>query len=98
MASCSFQMKVSNLKPCMSGINEILKSAGVATLIAGQGEKAAARCNSIATQPSHAKEAPLYLSETVQKSYVVASRVYVGNAAAYVDNLRNNTLKRGCGC
>lgn len=86
-----------DLRPNLSGINEVMKSPGVASLINAQGAKAAARCNSMAHDFSHSAGSPRYASEPVMMSFVAASRVYVANAEAGLDNLRNNTLKKGCG-
>lgn len=86
------------VEPVMSGVRAVLKSQGVTALVAQQGSKAAARCNSLAHTTSHMARAPRYESETVGLRYLNASRVYVANGEAHVDNLRNNTLKKGCGC
>lgn len=89
---------VVDVKPVMSGVRAVLKSQGVTAMVASQGQKAAARCNSMAERTSHMSKAPRYESETVGMRYLNAARVHIGNGEAKVDNLRNNTLKKGCGC
>lgn len=86
------------VEPVMSGVRAVLKSQGVTSLVEQQGRKAASRCNSMAQQTSHMSRAPSYGCETVSMRYLNAARVYVANGEAHVDNLRNNTLKKGCGC
>lgn len=89
---------VADVEPIMSGVRAVLKSQGVTAMVASQGQKAVARCNSMAVQTSHMSKSPRYESETVSMRYLNAARVYIGNGEAKVDNLRNNTLKKGCGC
>ncbi len=88
--------KVLSMRPVMSGVRQVLKSQGVAALINQQGERAAARCNSLA-HLERAKQQPRYAATPKTMSYVSASLVHADNAEAYVDNLRHNTLKKGCG-
>lgn len=88
---------VGKVVPVMSGVNAVLKSEGVAAMVNAQGERAAARCNAMAQRLKRMKQAPRYEAEPVQTRYVAASRVHIANGEAYVDNLRNNTLKKGCG-
>ena len=85
------------LTPYLPGINEVLKSDGVVKRINQQGAKAAERCNAMAQNFSHKEGLPEYKSAPVMKSFVAASLVYTANAEAGLDNLRNNTLKKGCG-
>lgn len=91
---------VKNLKYIDKGGRAILKSTGVKELISQQGEKAAAKCNTLCSEDMKAAGAR-YDCRTVYRSYVVAAQVYVSGEEdgkfARIDNLRNNTLKKGCG-
>lgn len=97
MAKSSLSLKRLKLEPYLPGINEVMKQPGVASLIAAQGERAAARCNAMAREYRGTGEEPVYGSEQVTKRYVAAAVVYAANRAAGLDNLKNNTLKKGCG-
>lgn len=85
--------RVVNLRPVLSGINAVLKSGAVASMVSQQAQAASARCNAL-SGTARAE----YGSEPVELRYVAGARVYAANPAAVHDNLRNNTLKKGCGC
>ena len=88
--------RVGRIKPVAAGIIGITKGGGVQSMLMAQGEAAAARCNSMA-HLSHGKSAPLYDCQLKMLDRTAAARVGVANKEAYVDNLRHNTLKKGCG-
>lgn len=77
-----------------SGVVSITKSDGVTGMLYKQGAGYAARCNSLASLP-HGH--PEYDVQVKPLSWCNGVRVGVANADAYIDNLRNNTLKKGCG-
>ena len=79
-----------------AGIVGITKGAAVQSMLMAQGEAAAARCNSMARLP-HGSSAPLYDCQLKMLDRTASARVGVANREAYVDNLRHNTLKKGCG-
>ena len=75
-----------------SGVRAVLKSDGVAAALGRQAASAAARCESMAAVPG-----AQYVGEAVQRGYTAGGLVRVANGAAKVDNLRNNTLRKGVG-
>ena len=82
------------VKHIASGVVSITKSNGVTGMLYEQGSGYAARCNSLASLP-HGN--PEYDVQVKPLSWCNGVRVGVANADAYIDNLRNNTLKKGCG-
>lgn len=81
----------------IAGVREVLKSDGVAKLLGGQAEKAAERCNALySIHPRSPRVAP-YGSKVVQRGYTAGGLVFTATDLGAEDNLRNNTLKKGCG-
>lgn len=89
----SFKLQ-GKIKPVTAGIVEITKGGGVSNLLMQQGAKCASRCNSIAHLP-HGN--PVYDVQLKMLDRTASARVGVANVDAYVDNLKHNTLKKGCG-
>ena len=89
-----------DIKPVMSGVRSVLKSAPVASMLGRQAAKAAARCNALCS-PQMRKAGARYDSAAVQRGYTAGGLVYASGAEdgkfARIDNYRNNTLKKGCG-
>lgn len=86
--------RVGRIKPVERGIVEITTGGAVSSMLMAQGEKAAARCNALAHLP-HGK--PEYDCQLKMLNKTASARVGVANADAYIDNLKHNTLKKGCG-
>ena len=84
--------KLVDLKPYMPGINDILRSRKLDSLLEEVASKKTARCNKRAQI-----EGAEYAYEIVSRKYVRAAMVFTANYEAGVDNKRNNTLKKGCG-
>lgn len=81
----------------IAGVREVLKSDGVAAMLGTQAKDAAARCNDLySIHPRKPRIAP-YGSKTVQRKFTAGGLVYTATALGAEDNLRNNTLKKGCG-
>ena len=84
----------------LRGVREVLKSDGVASMLGGQAERAAAHCNSLC-DPQLKRAGARYVAETVQRRFTAGGLVRVGGEEdgkfARIDNYRNNTLKKGCG-
>ena len=95
MASCGIKL-VGTVKYLPSGGSEVLRQSGVVSLLRQQAEKDAARCNSIAGL-HNASIRPRYAAEPKNVNYFEGYLVKCDNTEAYIDNLRNNTLKKGCG-
>lgn len=87
---------VTDLKPVMSGITEILKSPGTRSLLSNVAARATARCNSMCGASEKAKGA-LYMHQPVTLNYVAAERVIAPDRWSGLDNYRHNTLRKGCG-
>lgn len=88
--------RVGKIRPVMAGIVGITKGGAVQSMLMAQGAAAAARCNSMA-RLTHGKHAPLYDCQLKMLDHTASARVGVANREAYVDNLKHNTLKKGCG-
>ena len=86
--------RVGRIKPIERGIVEITKGGAVSSMLMAQGEKAAARCNALA-HLSHGN--PVYECQLKMLGKTASARVGVANTDAYIDNLKHNTLKKGCG-
>lgn len=86
--------RVGRIKTVERGIVEITKGGAVSSMLIAQGEKAAARCNALA-HLSHGN--PLYTCQLKMLGKTASARVGVANSDACIDNLKNNTLKKGCG-
>ena len=82
------------VKHINGGVVDVLKSGGVTGMLDEQGAGYAARCDSLARLP-HGH--PEYDVQVKPLSWCNGVRVGVANTDAYLDNLRNNTLKKGCG-
>lgn len=85
------------VSPIPGGIVRVLKSPGVYAMVRDSGDAAAARCNAIARRPSGASKAPVYESRVKPLRYLYGAVVHTANGEAHVDNLRSNTLRKGCG-
>ena len=85
---------VGGIKPVERGIVEITKGGAVASMLMAQGEKAAARCNALAHLP-HGN--PVYDCQLKMLDKTASARVGAANPDACIDNLKHNTLKKGCG-
>lgn len=85
------------VKAHLPGVREVLKSDGVAAMLGKQAEKAAARCNALySIHPRHPTIQP-YGSKIVQRGYTAGGLVFTATDLGAKDNLKNNTLKKGCG-
>lgn len=83
-----------------SGVRAVLKSDGVKAMLESQAAAAAARCNALC-DPALRRAGARYESKGVQRGYTAGGLVYEAGERdgrlAGLDNLRNNTLKKGCG-
>ena len=86
--------RVGRIRPVERGIVEITKCGAVSSMLMAQGESAAARCNALA-HLSHGN--PVYGCQLKMLGKTASARVGVANSDAYIDNLKHNTLKKGCG-
>ena len=83
-----------------SGVRAVLKSDGVKAMLEPPAAAAAARCNALC-DPALKRAGARYESRGVQRGYTAGGLVYEAGKRdgrlAGLDNLRNNTLKKGCG-
>ena len=79
-----------------SGHRAVLKSDGVARMLGAQAAAAAARCNAMC-DPGFRRSGAEYASDTVQRGYTAGGVVFCKTREAGLDNLKNNTLKKGVG-
>lgn len=88
------------IKHVDSGVRAVLKSDGVKAMLESQAAAAAARCNALCS-PAFRHAGARYESKGVQRCYTAGGLVYEAGEEngryAGLDNLRNNTLKKGCG-
>lgn len=97
MASGGWTVKLSGtVKYRPSGGSAVLRQSGVVSLLRKQAEGMASTCNSIAGLHK-ATTRPRYVAEPKGVTYFEGYLVKCDNTEAYIDNLRNNTLKKGCG-
>lgn len=88
---------VTNVQAIMPGVRETLKSAPVCSMLATAGESAAARCNALYSIYPKVTRIPPYGSKVVQRNYTAGALVYTATSLGAKDNMKNNTLKKGCG-
>lgn len=88
--------RVVNLQPIIGGIRETLKSAPVEEMCGEAARRAAARCNAMYSLQTRPRIEP-YGSKTVQRGYTAGGLVYCATKLGAIDNLKYNTLKKGCG-
>lgn len=81
----------------LAGVREVLKSPGVESLLAGQAERAAARCNALYSGHPASPDVPPYGSKVVRRGFTSGGLVFTATGLGARDNLRNNTLRKGCG-
>lgn len=83
-----------------SGVHAVLKSDGVKAMLESQAAAAAARCNALC-DPGLRRAGARYESKGVLRGYTAGGLVYEAGERngrlAGLDNLHNNTLKKGCG-
>ncbi len=99
MAKATVKCRLSGkIQPVMRGVNSVLKCDYVAGLLGQQAEKCAAACNRLySASHTEAPEATPYVAEIVQRRFTAGGLVRVNGVQAYRDNLKRNTLKKGCG-
>ena len=95
MANCGIKL-VGSVKYLPSGGSEVLRQSGVVSLLRQQAVGMASTCNSIAGLHG-ASTRPRYIAEPKGVTYFEGYLVKCDNTEAYIDNLRNNTIKKGCG-
>lgn len=84
----------------LPGVREVLHSPGVKELLERQAAEACARCNALVGHELRGRAE--YRYEVVDRRFTAGGMVYApgtsdgGNMAA-IDNLRHNTLAKGCG-
>ncbi|MBF0911168.1 MAG: hypothetical protein HXK61_00065 [Atopobiaceae bacterium] len=90
---------VTDLKPCLPGIREVLHEAGVAEMCLEAAQICAAKCNALTPQ-RYLNRGARFDAKWVNRGYTVAGLVYcsgsengkwAGRANAYL-----NILKKGC--
>lgn len=81
----------------MAGVRDVLRQQGVASLLEGQAQRAASRCNSLYALDTEPYTDP-YGSGVVTLAHNAAGVVYTRTKMGRIDNMKNNTLKKGCGC
>lgn len=90
---------VTNLKPCLPGIREVLHEAGVAEMCREAAQICAAKCNSL-TPEKYLKRGARFGAKWVDREYTVAGLVYCSGAEngvwAGLANAHLNILKKGC--
>lgn len=92
MGSC-----FSGVKYLAGGGSQVLKSAGVRSLLAQQGNRMASSCTSLAANQSRGcAERPRYATAAKTLDWVAAQTVYPANFAARLADRNHNTLKKGC--
>lgn len=79
-----------------SGGSAVLRQPGVTSMLRSQAEAAASRCNSMA-HLGHASEPPRYEAAQKNLRWFTGYTVSAANDEAGIDNLKHNTLKKGCG-
>lgn len=96
-------MARARVRPVLAGVSEVLKSPGVQRLLSQQGERATARCNSmyrtnhIERQHGFEPHGAPYAHHPKMLRYTAGEVVHVASRAGGLDNLRHNTLRKGCG-
>lgn len=98
MAKSSVKCKVGKIYPVMGGVRSVLKSDYVAGLLGQQAEKCAAACNRLyAANHDKAPDSPPYVARVVRRGFTAGGLVRIDTWQGYHDNLKRNTLKKGCG-
>lgn len=80
----------------MPGIRETLKAPGIASLLGSQAKAAAARCNSMYGLSTTPRIEP-YGGLASERRFSAVGVVFTRTKLGQIDNLLNNTLKKGCG-
>lgn len=90
---------VTNLKPCLPGIREVLHEAGVAEMCREAAQICAAKCNALLPE-KYLKHGARFDAKWVDREYTVAGLVYCSGAEegrwAGRANAHLNILKKGC--
>lgn len=90
---------VTDLRPDMEGIRQVLHSAGVASMCLEAAEEAAARCNAM-LKPKYKKHGAEFAARLVFRTFTAGGLVYCAGAEngklAGRANLKQNILKKGC--
>ena len=81
----------------LAGVREVLKSPGVEAMLAAQARRAADRCNALYSSHPRDPRIPPYGSMGVQRKLTAGGLVFARTELGRKDNLRNNTLRKGCG-
>nr|DAZ47246.1 MAG TPA: hypothetical protein [Caudoviricetes sp.] len=82
--------------PNRSGIIQTLKSPGVKSFLKGQADAARARCNAAYSYKVDPDIEP-YGSNVEEHRVTAVGRIFTYTELGRLDNLENNTLKKGTG-
>ena len=82
--------------PNRSGIIQTLKSHGVKSFLKGQADSARARCNAAYSSKVDPDIEP-YGSNVEEHRVTAVGRIFTYTELGRLDNLENNTLKKGTG-
>lgn len=86
----------SRVTPSRSGIIQTLKSNGVKSFLKGQADSARARCNAAYSYKDDPDIEP-YGSNVEEHRVTAVGRIFTYTELGRLDNLENNTLKKGTG-
>lgn len=89
-------MASASVKVNQAGVRSVLKSPGVRSLLGREAEAAQARCNAAYSLSTDPRVEP-YGSNVEDHRVAAVGRVWTRTKLARVDNLKNNTLKKGSG-
>lgn len=84
------------VKVNVAGVRAVLKSAGVRSLLSREVKDAQARCNAAYSLGTMPRVEP-YGSNVEAHRVTAVGRVWTRTKLARIDNLKNNTLKKGTG-
>jgi hypothetical protein len=92
MGSC-----FSSVKYLSGGGTQVLKSAGVRSLLSQQASRMASSCTALAANQSRGcAERPRYMTASRTLTWTAAETVFPANFAARLADRNHNTLKKGC--
>lgn len=87
---------VTDLKPNMEGIREVLKSPEVQAMCLQAAKTITDRCNSM-LNPKLVKAGAYYSGTVVVRGYTAGALIKPGNFLAERDDRKHNTIKKACG-